>query len=69
MRVKGLDFEGGAVGLREQSDTTVRHRAVYVHKKKFDLRRAFPEGRRDFDKTSQRSLQENTLRDEDHSGV
>ena len=30
--VKGLDFESGAVGLRQQSDTAVRHGSVYVHK-------------------------------------
>lgn len=30
VRVKGFDFEGGAVGLRKQRDAAVRHRATYA---------------------------------------
>jgi hypothetical protein len=40
VRVEGFYFEGGAVGLREQSDATVRHRAVHIHKKQLNLRGA-----------------------------
>jgi len=31
VRVEGLDFEGAAVGLREQGDAAVRHRSVDIH--------------------------------------
>ena len=54
--VKGFDFEGGAVGLREQSDTAIRHRPVHVHEEQFDLRGALLEGGRDVGNTSQGSL-------------
>jgi len=36
MSVKGLDFEGSAVGLREQSHAAVGHGAVHVHQQQFD---------------------------------
>jgi len=56
--VEGLDLESGTVGLREQSDATVCHRTVHVHKKEFDLGSALLKGRRDFHKARQRNLQE-----------
>jgi len=37
MRVKGFDFEGCAVRLREQSHTAVRHRAVHIRQQHVDL--------------------------------
>ena len=41
VRVKGLDFECGAVGLRKQRNAAIRHSAVDVHEEQFDLRSAF----------------------------
>lgn len=58
MRVKSLDFERGAVDLREQGNAAVGHRAVYVHEEQLDLCGTLFEGGRDFGNTCQRSLRE-----------
>src|SRR5260370_32774495 len=57
--VKRLDFEGGAVVLREQSNAAVRHCPVHVHEEQFDLRSAFLECGSEFGKIGQPSLQRN----------
>jgi hypothetical protein len=31
MGVKRLDFESGAIGLREQRDRAIRHGSIHVH--------------------------------------
>jgi hypothetical protein len=54
--VKGFDFEGGTVELREQGDTAVRHRPIHVHEEQFDLRSPLLERGRDLGNTTQRSL-------------
>jgi hypothetical protein len=41
VRVKGLDFECGAVGLRKQRNAAIRHSAVDVHEEQFDFGSAF----------------------------
>src|SRR6185437_245917 len=61
MRVKGFDFEGGAVGLRQQGHAAVRHGAVHVHEEQLDARGALLHRGRDFGNTRQRSLQRNEI--------
>ena len=41
VRVKGLDFECGAVGLRKQRNAAICHSAVDVHEEQFDFGSAF----------------------------
>ena len=57
--IKRLDFEGGAVVLREQSNAAGRQCPVHVHEEHFDLRSAFLECRSEFGKIGQPSLQRN----------
>jgi len=57
VRVESLYFQGGAIGLGEQSDSAVGHGAIDVHEDEFDLRGALLERGRNFERRGQTGLQ------------